>query len=86
MNETVIITKEIYEAYKRLAEAIYYEGAFSPYDDVIKNTRILFTNKKQFIKEFADEISEELSAIFPLEQSILIKAKIREVLAKNIGE
>ena len=37
-------------------------------------------------KEFADEISEELSRLFSWEQSILIKAKIREVLAKKIGE
>ena len=86
MNETVIITKEVYEAYKRLADAIYDEGAFSPYDRVIKNTKLLFTNKKQLIKEFADEISEELSKVCSLEQSILIKAKIREVLAKHIGE
>lgn len=86
MNETVIITKEEYEAYKRLTDAIYDEGAFSPYDDVIKNTRVLFITKKQFIKEFADEISEELSAMFSWEQSLLIKAKIREILTRNIGE
>ena len=86
MNEIVEITKETYEAYKKLADAIYDEGAFSPYDDVIKNTRILFTNKKQFIKEFADELGEELSSMFSWEQNLLIKAKIREVLAKKIGE
>ena len=42
--------------------------------------------KNQLIKEFADEINQELSKVFPWEQSILIKAKIREVLARKIGE
>jgi len=84
--DAVTISIERYEAYKKLAQEIYNGGAFSPYDRVIQDTRILFMDKKQFIKETIDEIGQELSKMFPWEQGVLIRAKITEVLAKKIGE
>lgn len=42
--------------------------------------------KKQLLKKFTDELSEEFIKVFPWEYSVLIRAKIREVLARTIGE
>ena len=59
-KDSVVLSREKYEAYKKLAEAIYEEGAFNHYDNVINSAKIMFKDRKKLVKDTSKETAEKL--------------------------
>ena len=85
IEDSVVLSREKYEAYKKLAEAIYEEGAFNHYDDVINSAKIMFKDREKLVKDTSKETAEkflQLAYDRCLEKSFIKKV---EELAKQFG-
>ena len=85
IEDSVVLSRKEYEAYKKLAEAIYEEGAFNHYDNVINSAKIMFKDRKKLVKDTSKETAEkflQLAYDRCLEKSFIKKV---EELAKQFG-
>ena len=89
-KDSVVLSREKYEAYKKLAEAVYEEGAFNHYDDVINSAKIMFKDRKKLVKDTSKETAEKIfkMLISKLESNQFLSGNriIMEVDVENLAK
>ena len=89
-EDSVVLSREKYEAYKKLAEAVYEEGAFNHYDNVINSAKIMFKDRKKLVKDTSNETAEKIfkMLISKLESNQFLSGKriIMEVDVENLAK